>query len=268
MFLSSSTMTDFACPQCHQGLVESDDAQTCPKCHAIFRKRNGLTDFAPEIGRQPGLGQRFMEAPAVARIYEGFFRPMFTRLGSSISYQEEEAWLAQWFRPKDGIVLDLACGTGRYAAALSDQVGAERVVGLDLSSAMLERARWNLAERGHGKVRLARASALALPFQSAALGAVNCFGALHLFPDPSRAISEIGRVLAPGGTFTCLTAGASRSGFGRAVQAAFSAAASFQFFETGFLSGTLENAGLRPLDFTGRQMVLMFAAERSSSPGT
>jgi ubiquinone/menaquinone biosynthesis C-methylase UbiE len=38
-----------------------------------------------------------------------------------------------------------------------------------------------------------------LPFRSASFDAVSCFGALHLFEHPLRALDEIARVLAPGG---------------------------------------------------------------------
>jgi SAM-dependent methyltransferase len=91
-------------------------------------------------------------------------------------------------------VLDLGCGKGRFARVLAAR-GA-RVVGLDVSAAMLAAAR----EAG---VDCVRGSARRLPFASSSFdGAIAVEVFEHLEPRAiDRACEELRRVLRPGGTF-------------------------------------------------------------------
>lgn len=97
-------------------------------------------------------------------------------------------------------ILDLACGTGRHAVVLSR--GAARVVGLDLSAPLLARAR---ARRAEPAPALVRADMRRLPFARSAFGAVvNFFTSFGYFEEPAddvRVLSEVARLLAPGGAF-------------------------------------------------------------------
>jgi SAM-dependent methyltransferase len=92
-------------------------------------------------------------------------------------------------------VLDLACGPGRHTAALVRR-GA-RVVGLDLSRALLH------AAREAGADRLVRADMRSLPFRGAAFDAVlNLFTSFGYFADDvehETVLREVARVLRPGG---------------------------------------------------------------------
>lgn len=92
-------------------------------------------------------------------------------------------------------VLDLACGAGRHAFEL-ERAGA-RVVGLDLSPAMLLRA------RTRSRMRLVRGDMRALPVRDASFGvAVNLFTSFGYFRDDAEhhlVLRQVARVLAPGG---------------------------------------------------------------------
>ena len=94
-------------------------------------------------------------------------------------------------------VLDLACGPGRHAAEL-ERLGA-RVVGFDLSRAMLRRAR----ERT--RAPLVRGDMRALPFRPASFRlAVNLFTSFGYFLDDTEhrlVIRQVVEVLAGGGHF-------------------------------------------------------------------
>ena len=89
-------------------------------------------------------------------------------------------------------IADIPCGVGRWAPVLGER--AERIFGLDISWAMLERAR---AEHG-GKppLTLARAEAERLPLADGSVDIVFCFALMkHLPPEAKRAVlAEFARV--------------------------------------------------------------------------
>lgn len=103
--------------------------------------------------------------------------------------------IAQW--DPGGWVLDLACGAGRHAAEL-EQAGAQ-VVGLDLSPAMLHRAR----TRTRG--RLVRGDMRRLPFRPGSFEvAVNLFTSFGYFRDDGEhglVVRQVAEALVPGGRF-------------------------------------------------------------------
>ncbi len=92
-------------------------------------------------------------------------------------------------------VLDLGCGNGAYAAALAARASATRVVGADLSPAMLYQARRLLGVH----MPLLRADATALPFRHGSFDIVFMSHVLLLVPDIERCVAEVARSLAPGG---------------------------------------------------------------------
>lgn len=92
-------------------------------------------------------------------------------------------------------LLDVGCGTGaavRRAAPL-----VEHAVGVDLSPAMIARARELAADLRN--VEFHEADSERLPFPDGAFTAVLCTTSFHHYPDPRRASHEMARVLAPGG---------------------------------------------------------------------
>jgi malonyl-CoA O-methyltransferase len=86
--------------------------------------------------------------------------------------------------------LDAGCGSGRYLRELGDR-GA-KAIGMDLSPAMLARARDTTP-------RLARADIRALPFDAMSIDLVVCGLALGDLAEIELALLEIARVLRPGG---------------------------------------------------------------------
>jgi ubiquinone/menaquinone biosynthesis C-methylase UbiE len=92
-------------------------------------------------------------------------------------------------------VLDLACGTGR-GSRLAAKTAAS-VVGVDLSPEMLARA--TVAAAGVGNLRFELADAERLPFDDGGFTALMCSNAFHHYPNPSRAVREMVRVVAPRG---------------------------------------------------------------------
>jgi len=89
-------------------------------------------------------------------------------------------------------VLDACCGTGDLAVA--DLRAGARVVGLDFSERMLERARRKSAE-----VEWVRGDLLELPFEDESFDAATVGFGVRNVADLERALRELRRVLRPGG---------------------------------------------------------------------
>jgi demethylmenaquinone methyltransferase / 2-methoxy-6-polyprenyl-1,4-benzoquinol methylase len=100
--------------------------------------------------------------------------------------------------------LDVCCGTGDLALELRRRIGPDgRVVGCDFSEPMLELARRKSGDEGL-PVEFGWADALDLPYGDASFDAVTIgFGARNL-ADLERGISEMTRVLRPGGRLVIL----------------------------------------------------------------
>ena len=99
-------------------------------------------------------------------------------------------------RPADR-VLDACCGTGELALAAERAGGV--VTGLDFSERMLERAR-----RKSDAVEWVRGDAAALPFPDGAFDAATVGFGIRNLEDMELGLTEIGRVLRPGGRLGCL----------------------------------------------------------------
>ena len=89
-------------------------------------------------------------------------------------------------------VLDACCGTGDLARAARTEGG--RVTGLDFSERMLEHAR-----RKSDEIEWAQGDLLELPFEDASFDACTVGFGLRNVDDLDRALSELRRVLRPGG---------------------------------------------------------------------
>jgi arsenite methyltransferase len=97
-------------------------------------------------------------------------------------------------------VLDIGCGAGVDALVAASMVGpGGRVVGLDVTPAMLQAARANLAQLNWPQVSLAQAEAEHLPFPEGGFDAVISNGVFNLTFNKGRALAESHRVLKPGG---------------------------------------------------------------------
>lgn len=100
-------------------------------------------------------------------------------------------------------VLDLCTGTADVALS-ARRGGASRVVGLDFAHEMLRVGRDKVDRSGLPGIGLVRGDAMVLPVASATVDAVTmAFGIRNVF-EPAKAVSEIHRVLKPGGRLAVL----------------------------------------------------------------
>jgi demethylmenaquinone methyltransferase/2-methoxy-6-polyprenyl-1,4-benzoquinol methylase len=97
----------------------------------------------------------------------------------------------------DDRVLDACCGTGDLAVAAEQRGG--RVVGLDFSERMLERAR-----KKSGGIEWVQGDALALPFGDGEFDAATVGFGVRNLADLEGGLRELGRVLKPGGKLAVL----------------------------------------------------------------
>jgi SAM-dependent methyltransferase len=98
------------------------------------------------------------------------------------------------------IVLDLGCGAGTdllIAAQMTGPTG--RVIGVDMTSSMLELARVSAREMGLEGLELHESLIEALPLEDASVDVVISNGVIDLVPDKDAVFDEIDRVLRPGG---------------------------------------------------------------------
>ncbi|MCY7286922.1 MAG: class I SAM-dependent methyltransferase, partial [Cryobacterium sp.] len=114
---------------------------------------------------------------------DGGFNPTWQR------HVAAYALAARWLGP--GTVLDLGCGVGHSYHLLAPR----ETVGVDIDAAALE---------GQDR-RTVVADMRALPFADASFASVLSVQSIEHVPDPARVLSEVARVLTPGGTAIFVT---------------------------------------------------------------
>lgn len=108
--------------------------------------------------------------------------------------------LAQRLAPRPGEkVLDVATGTGAVAVAVAQRLRDGRVMAIDLSERMLDRAYANVRRMALHNVDLHPMDAAALEFRDGYFDALTCSFGLFFLPDMQAALQEWRRVLRPGG---------------------------------------------------------------------
>ena len=128
------------------------------------------------------------------------------RWTSGVKYEQ---WMGRWSRvlareflcwvnaSKGLLWLDLCCGSGVVTEAILDSADPAGITGLDASSAQISFAR---EHRAHPKVNFETGDAMTLPFADASFDIAVCGLGLNFIPTPAQGLSELRRVVAPGGT--------------------------------------------------------------------
>jgi SAM-dependent methyltransferase len=194
------------CPACRSAPLsaEAEGVVRCRGCHAGFPIRADVVDLLPPATQKPSYAQRTMEWPPLVRIYESRWwrRSPLAAAAFGCTFEEEQAHVLRSLALRaEARVLDLACGPGIYTRPIARAVPGGVAIGLDISGPMLSYATARSREESIGNIVWLRASASEIPVADASLDGVSCCGALHLFPDLPRVLSEILRVLKPGGRF-------------------------------------------------------------------
>lgn len=102
-------------------------------------------------------------------------------------------------------VLDVAIGTADFTIELFRQKKAAQVTGIDLSEEMMKIGAEKTAAKGLAdKVEFRLESALEMPFSDSTFDAVTCSYGVRNFSDLDKGLSEMFRVLKPGGELMVL----------------------------------------------------------------
>jgi SAM-dependent methyltransferase len=97
-------------------------------------------------------------------------------------------------------VLDLGSGAGTDSLVAAQMVGADgHVTGIDMTPAMLVKARSAATAMGVSNVEFVEGEAEQLPFADASFDVVISNGVIDLIPDKDAVFAELYRVLVPGG---------------------------------------------------------------------
>ncbi len=155
-------------------------------------------------GTRPGDAEN--EAEAAQKIREMFsgIAPRYDLLNHLLSFHLDRLWrrrVGRRFRRilerPEGRVLDLCCGTGDLALALSAG-GKAQVIGSDFAHPMLVRAGQKslAAKRG---ITILEADALSLPFPDGSFDLVTVAFGFRNLANYERGLREMARVLKPGG---------------------------------------------------------------------
>jgi len=140
------------------------------------------------------LEAEVMDKPEEAREYDAMDH-------SAVNARFVADFLALHGAGRGGEILDVGTGPARQPIALCRAERHVRILGVDLAGPMLELARRNVAEAElTDRIRFARGDAKNLPFPDGRFAAVLCNTIVHHIPDPSPALAEMARLVAPGGT--------------------------------------------------------------------
>ncbi len=151
------------------------------------------------------------------------------------------------------VVLDLGSGAGIDLLLAAGKVGPEgRVIGVDMTDAMIERARGAIASAGVGNVEVRKGLIEELPVEDASVDLVISNCVINLSPDKPRVFSEIARVLRPGGRMSVSDIVVEDlPGWLRAIPAVYNSCVGGAIGEDDYRRG-LEAAGLEEVEVLDR----------------
>jgi len=132
--------------------------------------------------------------------YDGLNRVI--SFGIDVSWRKKVLAIIKASNPET--ILDIATGTGDLAIMLA-QTNAKKIVGFDISSGMLEIGKQKVAHKNlDNKIDMVLGDSENMPFENNSFDAITVAFGIRNFETLEKGLSEIHRVLKPGGTFVIL----------------------------------------------------------------
>ncbi len=164
-------------------------------CRGMPKKITPYKDS--EHGKKEQLTQMFDK---ISENYDGLNR--IISLGRDVRWRRKVVNIVKEKSPAS--VLDIATGTGDLAIELAN-TGASRIVGIDISQGMLNIGKKKVRQKGLAeRIDMVVGDSEALPFGDASFDAITVAFGVRNFEDLDKGLSEILRVLKPGGTLVVL----------------------------------------------------------------
>jgi demethylmenaquinone methyltransferase/2-methoxy-6-polyprenyl-1,4-benzoquinol methylase len=150
-----------------------------------------------ELGKKEQVAQMF---DTISGNYDGLNRVI--SFGIDVKWRKKVLKLVADTQPDT--ILDIATGTGDLALLMT-QTNATKIIGLDISAGMLSVGRKKIAERKlDSKIEMVLADSENIPYKDASFDAITVAFGVRNFETLDKGLSEILRVLKPGGIFVIL----------------------------------------------------------------
>lgn len=133
--------------------------------------------------------------------YDGLNRVI--SMGTDVSWRKKVVQTVASTNPDT--ILDIATGTGDLAIQMAEQTGASEIIGLDLSEGMLREGRKKITKKSlDQKIEMVQGDSEDLPFENDHFDAITVAFGVRNFENLEKGLTEIQRVLKPGGIFVVL----------------------------------------------------------------
>ena len=167
-------------------------------CHKLNKMSKSITPY-----KDSGLGKKEQVASMFDTIsgnYDQLNRVI--SFGIDVKWRRKVLQIVSQCKPK--IILDIATGTGDLAILMTE-TAAEKIIGLDISAGMLQVGERKIVEKNlTNRIEMVLADSENLPFENHYFDAITVAFGVRNFENLEKGLSEILRVLKPGGVFVIL----------------------------------------------------------------
>ncbi len=256
---------ELRCPMSRGALERRRTELWCAESGRRYPLRADWIDFLPDVADDShSVAAALMHLAPFARVYEQWWRPTYVTAtrGERSDIEREVGWIERELEPsRGGSIVDISCGPGTVGRRLARTEQFERVYLLDHSEAMLSQCARLARDEDLRSAVLVRADASYLPFADHSLAGAHVGNAMHVWEHPQHAISEIGRVLRPGGVFVASVFVRPEDRMGRLLAAGMSVGTKMHVFEEEALRNMIASVGFSDIR-TSRQGVMVRLSAR------
>lgn len=144
----------------------------------------------------------------VHQVFESI-APKYDLMNSVLSFRRHKAWrkftMKKMNVKRDQSAIDVCCGTCDWTLSLAQEVGSNgQVVGLDFSQNMLDVGEVKRDRAGFDQISLIHGNAMSLPYEENSFNYATIGFALRNVPDIKQVLTEMNRVVKPGGMVVSL----------------------------------------------------------------